>query len=136
MSGSAVANRIWACHFVSRKNADEEIKTANYPEIRFFTVGGHPAYHRVDVIEGEWRVVSLETAGSISAVGYYFARKIHQDIHVPIGLVIDAVGGTPAESWTSEAVLRPLHDFDVPLAELDRLKAEYAPEYGNYVAHW
>src|SRR5271165_1526258 len=27
------------------KNADEEIKAANYPDIRFFTVGGHPAYN-------------------------------------------------------------------------------------------
>ena len=39
-------------------NADEEIKAANYPDIRFFTVGGHPAYHHVDVIEGNWSVVS------------------------------------------------------------------------------
>ena len=118
------------------KNADEEIKAANYPEIRFFTVNGHPAYHHVDVIEGKWRVVSPETASWVSAVAYYFARRVQKDIHIPIGLVVDAVGGTPAESWTSEAALRPLHDFDVPLAELDRLKSENAPEYGNYVMHW
>src|SRR5579872_2819596 len=118
------------------RNADEEIKSANYPNIRFFTVGGRPAYRRVDVIEGKWNVVSPESAASISAAGYYFARKLHQEIHVPIGLVVDAVGGTPAESWTSADALRPLHDFDVPLAELDRLKTENAPEYGNYVMHW
>lgn len=105
------------------KNADEEINAANYPQIRFFTVGGHPAYHHVDVIEGKWQVVSPVTASSVSAVGYYFARRVQKDIHVPIGLVVDAVGGSPAESWTSETALRPLHDFDVPLAELDRLKA-------------
>ena len=117
-------------------NADEEIKSANYPDIRFFTVQGHPAYHHVDFVQGDWRVVSPETASRISAVGYYFARKVQQEIHVPIGLVVDAVGGSPAEAWASEAALRPLHDFDVPLAELDRLKAENAPEYGNYVMHW
>ncbi len=118
------------------QNADAEIKAANYPDIRFFTVGGHPAYHHVDVIEGNWRVVSSESANWISSVGYYFARKIEREIHVPIGLVVVAVGGTPAEAWASEAALRPLHDFDVPLAELDRLKKENAPEYGNYIAHW
>jgi len=118
------------------KNADEEISAANYPQIRFFTVNGHPAYHRVEVIEGKWQAVSPETASWVSAVGYYFARRVQKDIHVPIGLVMDAVGGTPAESWTSEAALRPLHDFDVPLAELDRLKAASGPEYGNYVMHW
>lgn len=118
------------------QNADQEIKAANYPAIRFFTVRGGPAYHPVDVIQGDWRVVSPETASWISAVGYYFARKIHQEIHVPIGLVIDAVGGSPAEAWASEQALRPLHDFDVPLAELDQLRTEGAPPYGNYVMHW
>lgn len=118
------------------KNAEEEIKAANYPQIRFFTVNGHPAYHHVDVIDGRWQAISPDTASWVSAVAYYFARRVQKDIHVPIGLVVDAVGGTPAESWTSEAALRPLHDFDVPLAELDRLKAENGPEYGNYVMHW
>ncbi len=118
------------------KDADDEIKKANYPNVRFFTVQGGPAYHRVDVVGGNWRSVSPDTAGWMSAVGYYFARRLQQDIHVPIGLVVDAVGGSPAEAWTSEAALRPLHDFDLPLAELDKLKAENAPAYGNYVMHW
>jgi sialate O-acetylesterase len=118
------------------KNAEAEIQAANYPDIRFFTVQDRPAYHRVATVEGNWRVVSPESAGSISAVAYYFARKVQQEIHIPIGLVIDAVGGSPAEAWASEAALRPLHDFDVPLDELDRLKAENVPEYGNFVMHW
>ena len=118
------------------QNADEEIKAANDPEIRFFTVEGGPAYHPAQVIEGNWQAVSPETAGRMSAVAFYFARKVQQKIHVPIGLVIDAVGGSPAEAWTSESALRPLHDFDVPLADLDRLRADHAPAYGNYVMHW
>ena len=88
------------------------------------------------MIDGGWRVVSPETASWISAVGYYFARKVEQEMHIPIGIVVDSVGGTPAEAWASAAALGPLHDFDVPLAELDRLKAENAPEYGSYITHW
>lgn len=118
------------------RNGEDEAKAADYPEIRFITIAGHPAYHHTDVIDGTWKVVSPQTADWVSAVGYYFARRVQQDIHVPIGLVVDAVGGTPAESWTSAAALRPLHDFDIPLAELARLTAEGAPEYGNYVMHW
>ncbi len=118
------------------KNGEEEARQANYPNIRFFSVQGHPAYHHTDVIEGSWKAISPQTADWVSAVAYYFARRVQQDIHVPIGLVIDAVGGTPAESWASADALRPLHDFDVPLAELDRLTAENAPEYGKYILHW
>jgi sialate O-acetylesterase len=118
------------------RNGADEVKAANYPEIRFFTVAGHPAYHHTDLVEGNWNVVTPETADHISAVAYYFARKVQEKIHVPIGLIVDAVGGTPAEAWTSAAALRALKDFDIPLAELDRLAAEGAPEYGNYVMHW
>ena len=120
----------------SARNGEEEVKAANYPEIRFFTVAPHSAYHHTDLPEGNWKAVSPETADSISAVAYYFARKVQQEIHVPIGLVVDSLGGTPAEAWTSARALRALRDFDVPLAELERLAAEGAPEYGNYVMHW
>ena len=118
------------------RNGAEEAKAANYPDIRFFTVAGHPAYHHTDLIEGKWSVVSPQTAEWVSAVGYYFARKVQQETHVPIGLVLDNMGGTPAEAWTSAEALRPLKDFDVPLAEVARLAAAGAPEYGNYVMHW
>ncbi len=118
------------------RNGEEEIKSANYPEIRFFSVAPHAAYHHTDIPEGNWKVVSPETADRLSAAAYYFARKIQQEIHVPIGLVVDAVGGTPAEAWTSAEALRPLKDFDVPLAELEKVTAAGGPEYGNYVMHW
>ena len=59
-----------------------------------------------------------------------------EDVHVPIGLIQDCIGGTPAETWTSPETLRQLQDFDAPLAGLDRLKAKGGPEYGNYIMHW
>jgi len=118
------------------KNGEEEAKLANYPEIRFFTVAGHVAYHSTDLVEGKWSAITPESANWVSAVGYYFARKVRQETHVPIGLILDNMGGTPAEAWTSAEALRPLKDFDIPLAELDKLSAAGAPEYGNYVMHW
>ena len=118
------------------RNAADEVKAANYPQIRFFTVADHPAYHPAQLVAGTWKAVSPETADRVSAVAYFFARKIQQTIHVPIGLVVDAVGGSPAEAWTSAAALRPLGDFNVPLDELQRLTAAGAPEYGNFIMHW
>ncbi len=118
------------------RDGDAEVKAADAPDIRYFTVSGHAAYHHTDIIEGSWKVVSPQTADALSAVGYYFARNLNAAEHVPIGLVIDAVGGTPAESWTSAQSLAPLKDFDPALAELKRLADSGAPEYGNFVMHW
>jgi sialate O-acetylesterase len=50
------------------RNGEEEVKAANYPEIRFFSVAPHSAYHHSDVVEGTWKVVSPETADRVSAV--------------------------------------------------------------------
>lgn len=135
---------VWLCggqsnmqvSLLRARDGEQEVKTANFPEIRFFSVAAHPAYHHTDVVEGTWKVVSPETADKVSAVAYYFARRVQEEIHVPIGLVVDALGGTPAEAWTSAEALRPLHDFDIPLTLLQKLSAEGAPEYGNYVMHW
>ena len=114
----------------------DDAKTANFPEIRFFSVVGNPAYRHTDLIGGKWSVLTPDSASWDSAVGFYFARKLQQETHVPLGLVVDAVGGTPAEAWASAEALRPLHDFDVPLAEVERLGATDAPQYGNFVMHW
>jgi len=121
------------------RNGAQVISQANHPEIRLFRVGSHVAYKPAPVPEGEWRICSPESVAEgegFSAVAYYFGTRIQDDIHVPVGLVEDCMGGTPAEAWTSAEALRPLKDFDPQLAELDRLKAKGGPEYGNYVMHW
>jgi sialate O-acetylesterase len=117
-------------------NADEEIQKANDPQIRFFTVEQHAAYHAATNVGGQWQTVSPQTAARLSAVAYYFARRVEQDIHVPIGLVVDCVGGTPAETWMSEAALRSIPGLDVPLDYLHKLAEEDVPQYGNYITHW
>ena len=81
-------------------------------------------------------MLSAGNGRRVSAVGYYFARKVQQETHVPLGMVVDSVGGTPAEAWTSAEALRPLQDFDIPLAKVERLAATDAPQYGNFVMHW
>ena len=121
------------------RNGRDEIAAANHPEIRFFIVQSHTAYSPVATPQGKWKICSPTTVaedGGFSAVAYFFARKIQNEIHVPIGLVEDCLGGTSAEAWTSAETLRTLKDFDAPLAELDRLRAKGGPEYGNYVMHW
>jgi len=122
------------------RNAAEEIKNANYPQIRYYVVGQRGSYTKVDVPRGTWRVVSPDTVGGrgggISAAAYFFARRVQADVHIPIGLVQEAVGGVPAETFTSPKALRPLKDFDPGLAEVDRRLKNGEPEYGNYISHW
>ncbi len=142
-----LAGDVWLCGGQSNmefplahaRNGSNEVAAANHPEIRFFKVQSRPAYSPVAVPQGTWKICSPQTVaedGGFSAVAFFFAQRIQEDIHVPVGLVEDCLGGTPAEAWTSPETLRGLKDFDAQLAEMDRLKARGGPEYGNYIMHW
>jgi sialate O-acetylesterase len=138
---------VWLCSGQSNmqlglartRDGADEIKSANRPEIRFYMVREHPSYSPSAVPQGRWKICSPQTVaedGGFSAVAYFFGRRVQEDIHVPIGLIEDCLGGTPAEAWTSPQTLHRLKDFDMQLAELERLKAKGGPEYGNYIMHW
>jgi sialate O-acetylesterase len=116
------------------RNGDAEVKAANHPNLRLFTVQAQPAYETAATVEGRWKVCTPKTVtgdGGVSAVGYFFARKIQGETNIPIGLIKDCWGGTPAESWTSVEALRPLGDFEAALAEVERLRVRGGPQYGN-----
>ena len=121
------------------QNGPEEIAAADHPEIRFFKVRSHVAYAPASIPQGDWEICTPPTAatnGGVSAVAYYYGCSLQTKLHVPIGLVVDCLGGTPAESWMSPASLRTLHDFDGPLDEIERLHAKGGPEYGSFLMHW
>lgn len=88
------------------KNAKAEIKQANYPNIRFFFVAHNKSVKpEADILAGSWKVCDSSTVKTTSAVAYYFARKIHRDINVPIGILQATWGGSPVEAWTSKEMM-------------------------------
>lgn len=74
--------------------------------------------------------------GGNSAVAYFFGRGLQRRLQAPIGLIQDAVGGVPAETYTSPDALRPLKGYDAGIAEVERRRAMGSPEYGNCILHW
>lgn len=88
------------------KDAAKEIKQANYPTIRFFFVAHNKSIKpEADIAGGSWQLCDSVNIKTASAVAYYFARKIHADINVPIGILQTTWGGTPVEAWTSKEML-------------------------------
>ena len=114
--------------------ADEEIAAANYPAIRMFVHDEPLAIYELPVPPeepaadraGAWRVCSPETVADFSALGYFFARDLHQKLGGAVGIIHASVGGTPIEAWTSlpaqqaEPSLKPvLDDWQKRLANYD-----------------
>lgn len=122
-------------------NAAEEIKNANHPEIRLYRVKDHVSYSPTKIPDGTWKICSPQTisegdSGGFSAVAYFFGRRLQQDIHVPVGLIEDCVGGSPVESWMGPKTLRTVGGYDEKLDAMDRLSDEGAPAYGSFLMHW
>ena len=88
------------------KDAKVEIINADYPKIRFFNVPHQKSVKpETELIGGFWKVCDSLNIKTASAVAYYFARKIHRDLNIPIGILQTTWGGTPVEAWTSREML-------------------------------
>ena len=101
---SGQSNMEWAVSW--SRDAAKEMSGANYPQIRLLKVPHVAAAEPQDDVTAEWRECSPESVRDFSAVGYFFGRRLHQELGVPIGLIDASWGGSPAQSWTSLEVLR------------------------------
>lgn len=119
-------------------NAEQEIATARFPQIRQLNIPTRSAYSPQAVVSGaDWTVCSPETAGRFTAIGYLFARRINQDMGVPIGIIRAAVGGSGIECWMSPEALATIEDFKPHVAKLAELRTREIPrEYGSFLMHW
>jgi sialate O-acetylesterase len=95
---SGQSNMEWAVKNVD--NAEPEIAAAGWPLIRHIKAPRQPNMRPQEDVEAQWAACSPETVGSFTAVGYFFGRKLHQELNVPIGLVNCSWGGTRIEPWT------------------------------------
>ena len=47
----------------------------------------------------QWKRCDPKSAAETSAVAYYFGKKLHQELKVPVGIIQRAYAGTPIEGW-------------------------------------
>lgn len=82
---------------------EKEIAAADHPFIRQFDVPNTISTSlKEDVAGGEWKICQPTNAGEFSATAYFFARKLYNELKVPIGLINTTWGGTQSEAWTSQ----------------------------------
>lgn len=131
---------VWICSGQSNMNfrvsnaanSEEEIATADNPNIRLFSLKRNIAYEPQDDCDGEWTECNPRTVGEFSAVGYFFGRELTHAINVPVGLIQTAVGGSPAEAWTRYNTLNAFLDFRPILARFGQAILEFPAKQTIY----
>ena len=84
-------------------NGEEEAAKANNPNIRIFNVQKIGAEYPQQTCNATWAMCTPETMRTTSATGYFFARELQQKLNVPVGIIVSAWGGTPAEVWIEKS---------------------------------
>lgn len=102
---------VWICSGQSNmemsntQQIKDELPNSHNDKIRFFTVAKATAEYPQDFADGKWVSCNEETLRRFSAVGYFFGKKLHQELNVPVGLIQSAWSGTPVELWEPNDVI-------------------------------
>jgi len=104
-------------------NPEKELADSDYPQLRLFGVAGFEPLRpptRVVPQHSGWCASNPKERGMgyYSAVAFFFGRKLHKELGVPVGLIGASLGGSMAEAWISREA--QVHD----------------PQLKNYVHAW
>jgi len=131
-----LAGEVWLCGGQSNMvlevracyNAQKELAAANLPQIRMYNATRPNATLPQDDHNGKWEVCTPQTVGWWSAVGFFFARDIHKNLGVPVGIINTSLGGRPIRTFMSIEANRTV--------SLDKDEFEpYQKALEDYLAH-
>jgi len=118
--GSGQSNMQWTPKN-GLENVEEEIKNANYPEIRFFQVAQQISDNPQDQLNGKWEVCTPETMEKFSSVAYFFGRELYKNLSIPVGLINSSWGGTPVEVWLKKELINGDTDLKEAAQKLNKV---------------
>ena len=144
-----LVGEVWLCsgqsnmamNVSSTLNAEEEIAAADFLQLRMLSVERNAAEDPQDDCRGEWVVSSPATAGRFSATAFYFGRRLHKELGVPVGLINSSWGGTAVEAWTSLEAQLAVDELQPIWKPWEEKIAEYDPaaaqrRYEKAAASW
>jgi sialate O-acetylesterase len=102
-----LVGEVWLCSGQSNmgwsvgKSDDQDLESmsAKHPYLRLISVPNVGTQEPQDDFDGKWEEATPETAINFSAVGYFFGRRLHQILDIPVGLIDNAWGGSSCEAW-------------------------------------
>lgn len=96
---SGQSNMEWEMQM--KPDTKAEIPGATHVNLRLIEVPKTTSLTPLEDVPAQWNRCAPETAASFSAVGYHFGLRLHEELKVPVGIILSAWGGTRIEPWTS-----------------------------------
>lgn len=119
----------------------EELKSKNNPKIRFYYTNKigwkDDAFYEAER-NTSWQTWDSEWKKAWSAVGYFFGKKLSEDLNVTVGIIGCNWGGTSASAWMNKESLEKDDDLRTYLIEQEEATKgktiqQQCEEYDKYV---
>jgi sialate O-acetylesterase len=119
---SGQSNMEWA--IAASQEADKAAATSTpMPMVRMIKVPRKVMHARQDDFVGQWDLATPDKVMSFSAVGYFFARQLHEQLQVPVGIINSSWGGTRIDPWLAEEGFATVPE----LADMAKTRANQLP---------
>jgi sialate O-acetylesterase len=105
--------------------------SARFPMIRHLRTESKLSQIPQTTGSGVWKVAGPETTGDFTAVGYYFARSLYENLNVPVGIINSTRGASNIRGWMDPGALKN----DPTIADISKAWAEnWAKSVAGYPA--
>lgn len=110
--------------------SEEEIRDTCEPCIRQYHIPATYNFLKPEkfMYAGQWKKAMGKDLMDFSAAGYFFAKEIMDAYHVPIGLILTAVGGSRIEAWMNLESLKRFGDYEKEIEQFKNLN-----EFQNFL---
>ncbi|MDE7472382.1 MAG: sialate O-acetylesterase [Muribaculaceae bacterium] len=88
-------------------------ESRRYPGIRMANVPHAQSYTPQDRVGGKWETSEPANVWDFSAMAYYFARELTDQLNVPVGIIHSSYGGSKVEGWEPRELLETYPDCDI-----------------------
>ena len=85
---------------------DAAIKAGTYADkVRIIDIKTPRCYEPVDDIDASWKCASVSACVGTSAIAWFFATTLADNLDVPVGIIVNPWGGSRIEAWMTRAAI-------------------------------
>lgn len=136
---SGQSNMGWTV--TEERNAENVLKDARHDRIRLFHVPRCVSDEQETGFgkNAAWRMCDAESVKNFSAMSYYFAVELQEQLDVPVGIISASWAGTGIESWLSGELQASGGELSKPIRRWAAWEKSYradSAKYANELAVW
>jgi sialate O-acetylesterase len=98
------------------------------PLLRLYQVPMMLNHARQEKVTAKWTAATPQMVSDFSAVGYFFGKRLAEELHIPVGIIHSSWGGSRIEPWWAEEGLVGIEE----LATTRQQRLSKSPGFPEY----